>query len=117
MTIEAKNEKAIFEIAEKMAKAGSSYEGIALHLIEEGYLTESGKEWTSKSVSDLLVKNGFRKRAPAVKAAAKKSLSKFSTGSDDCIKAAIGMLKMDINPELRIKAALSLLEPTEKDSE
>jgi hypothetical protein len=110
--IAATDEKAILALAVEHAGKGSSYDGIAMILNEEGYLNAKGAEWTGSTVSALLVKNGFRKRAPAVKAAAKKSLRKMESGSDDCIKAAIGMLKMDINPELRIRAALALLEPT-----
>lgn len=90
MSIEATNEKVIAALALEHAGKGSTYDGIAMILNEEGYLTKGGNEWTGSTVSALLVKNGYRKRAPAAaKASAKKELRKLSSGSDDCIKAAI----------------------------
>jgi hypothetical protein len=107
MTIAATDEKTIVTIALKMAGGGSSYDGIALHLNEEGYLTTSGNEWSGSTVSALLVKNGFRKRAPA-KAAAKETPP--ASQSSDLLNAVAGVLGMKgMTSDLKVETALFLL--------
>jgi hypothetical protein len=106
--IAAHDEKAILALAVEHAGKGSSYDGIAMILNEEGYLNAKGAEWTGSTVSALLVKNGHRKRAPSVKAATRSAAP--VSQADDILNAVAGILSMKgMTSDLKVETALFLL--------